>query len=89
MMDPYVSLAKKTIELYVRERRVYKPAAEELRLHRHDRADAGVSFGGDHFQCDRCRHAGPAVLSDPGGGTAASFDQRGCAGGGRADRIEG
>ena len=30
MMDPYVSLAKKTIELYVRERRVYKPAAEEL-----------------------------------------------------------
>ena len=45
MMDPYVSLAKKTIELYVRERRVYKPAAEELTEEmRSGRAGAFVSI---------------------------------------------
>ena len=30
MMDPYVALARNTIDLYVRERKIYRPAPEEL-----------------------------------------------------------
>ena len=29
-MDPYVALARKTIDLYVRERKVYRPTPDEL-----------------------------------------------------------
>ena len=45
MMDPYVALAKNTIERYIKERKVYKPAAEELTEEmRNGRAGAFVSI---------------------------------------------
>lgn len=45
MMDPYVALAKNTIELYIRERKIYKPAGDELTDEmRNERAGAFVSI---------------------------------------------
>ena len=44
-MDPYVALAKNTVELYIKERKIYKPAPEELTEEmRTGRAGAFVSI---------------------------------------------
>ncbi len=45
MMDPYVALAKKTIELYIKERKIYRPEDNELTEEmRSGRAGAFVSI---------------------------------------------
>ena len=47
-MDPYVQLAKNTIDLYIRDGKVYQPSAEELTDEmRNDRAGAFVSIHED------------------------------------------
>ena len=81
-MDLYVQLARKTVETYIRDRKIYEPQPEELTEEmKNGRAGAFVSIheNGELRGCigtilptrkDLCIHTGPEVSADHSEGTA-------------------